>query len=145
MLVPGAAGHAAQTSPRGLAVALDWLHVASGSLWIGGLAGLVLLWATAAQARRVPTLAVVVPRFSNVALVSVAVLLGSGIGAAVLKLPIFSALWTTSYGQTIMSRWPAPRVAMAVGAGNLLLSRPRLAASREGSATLLGVLTSPRC
>jgi copper transport protein len=102
VLIPGTAGHAAQTSPRGLAVALDWLHVASGSLWVGGLAGLVLLWATLPHARRVAGLAVVVPRFSNVALVSVAVLLGSGIWASVLKLPILSALWTTSYGQTIL-------------------------------------------
>ncbi len=43
-----------------------------------------------------PCSPVVVPRFSNVAFVSVLVLLGSGIWAAVLHLPILSALWTTS-------------------------------------------------
>ncbi len=36
LLLPGSAGHAAQTSPRGISVALDWLHLATGSLWLGG-------------------------------------------------------------------------------------------------------------
>jgi copper transport protein len=148
VLIPGAAGHAAQTSPRGLAVALDWLHVASGSLWIGGLAGLVLLFATLAPARRVAGLAVVVPRFSNVALVSVAVLLGSGIWASVLHLPILSALWTTSYGEAILVKASLLAVAMGIGAVNFAVSRPRLVASRSRpevgppAATLLGILTS---
>jgi len=148
VLIPGAAGHAAQTSPRGLAVALDWLHVASGSLWIGGLAGLVLLFATLTPARRVAGLAVVVPRFSNVALVSVAVLLGSGVWAAVLHLPILSALWTTSYGQTIIVKACLLALAMGIGAVNFAVSRPRLVASRARpevgppAATLVGILTS---
>jgi copper transport protein len=148
VLIPGAAGHAAQTSPRGLAVALDWLHVGSGSLWIGGIAGLVVLFATLAPARRVAGLAVVVPRFSNVALVSVAVLLGSGIWASVLHLPILSALWTTSYGQAIIVKASLLAVAMGIGAINFAVNRPRLVASRSRpevgppAATLLGILTS---
>ena len=39
LLVPGLSGHAAQTSPRGLSVALDWVHLVAGSIWIGGLIG----------------------------------------------------------------------------------------------------------
>jgi copper transport protein len=148
VLIPGAAGHAAQTSPRGLAVALDWLHVGSGSLWVGGLAGLVILWATLAPARRVAGLAVVVPRFSNMALVSVAVLLGSGIWASVLHLPILSGLWTTAYGQAILVKASLLAVAIGFGAVNFAVNRPRLAAGRSNPAaassatSLLGILTS---
>jgi copper transport protein len=148
VLIPGAAGHAAQTAPRGLAVALDWLHVASGSLWIGGLAGLVLLYATLGRDGRVAGLGVVVPRFSNVALVSVAVLLGSGIWASVLHLPILSALWTTSYGQMIIVKSCLLAVAIGVGAFNFAVSRPRLAAGDArpavgpSAASLLAILTS---
>ncbi len=130
LVVPAAAGHAAQTSPRGLAVALDWLHVTSGSLWLGGLAGLLLIWATQPAGRRVAVLATVVPRFSNVAFCSVAVLLGSGIWAAVLHLPLLSALWTTSYGQVILLKASLLAAAMLLGAVNLVRTKPRLVAAR---------------
>ncbi len=52
LLVPGAAGHAAQTAPRGLSVALDWIHLAAGSIWLGGLIGLVVLSLSLGAARR---------------------------------------------------------------------------------------------
>ena len=74
LIVPGAAGHAAQTSPRGLTLLFDWLHLASGSVWLGGLVGLLVLWLTVSARERVAALSVFVPRFSNVALVSVVVL-----------------------------------------------------------------------
>src|SRR5213079_1866223 len=67
LLVPSLSGHAAQTTPRGLSIALDWLHLVAGSIWIGGLVGLVVLWQRLDTERRLHGLAVVVPRFSNVA------------------------------------------------------------------------------
>jgi copper transport protein len=131
LVVPAAAGHAAQTSPRGLAMTLDWLHVSSAALWIGGLAGLLLVWRAQPAPGRVATLSVVVPRFSNLAFVSVLVLLGSGIWASVLHLPILSALWTTSYGQAIMVKATLLACAMLLGAVNLLRTKPRLAAAKS--------------
>ena len=50
LVVPGAAGHAAQTAPRGLTLFFDWLHLAAGSVWFGGLVGLLVLWVTLAGA-----------------------------------------------------------------------------------------------
>ena len=73
---PGLAGHAAQTSPRGLALALDWLHLAAGSLWVGGLSGCSCSGGARRPRGASPALAVCVPRFSNVAFVSVLALLG---------------------------------------------------------------------
>ena len=130
LIIPGAAGHAAQTAPRGLALAFDWLHLLAGSIWLGGLAGLLVFWRSLPAAERVSALAVVVPRFSNVAFVSVAALLGSGIGASVLHLPILSALWTTHYGEAILVKSGLLAAATALGAVNLLGTRPRLAAAR---------------
>ena len=46
LALPGAVGHAGQTAPRGLAVLFDWLHLVAGSVWIGGLVGLLVIWAT---------------------------------------------------------------------------------------------------
>ena len=53
VLIPGLAGHAAQTAPRGASLVADWAHVAAGSLWIGGLIGLLVLWRSFPVARRV--------------------------------------------------------------------------------------------
>src|SRR6202035_479865 len=87
LIVPGAAGHAAQTSPRGLTLAFDWLHLASGTVWLGGLLGLLVLWFSLPGEKRVAALSVSVPRFSAVALGSVLVLAGSGLGEALNHLP----------------------------------------------------------
>jgi copper transport protein len=133
LLVPGIAGHAAQTAPRGLSLMFDWLHLISGSLWLGGLIGLLILWASLPAGRRVAGLAVCVPRFSNVALVSVLVLLGTGVGATIIHIPVLSALWQTSYGVAILVKVGLLAAAMLVGAVNLLRTKPRLVAAREHS------------
>lgn len=127
LLVPGAAGHAAQTSPRALALAFDWLHLAAGSLWVGGLVGLLVLWSSLPAARRTAGLVVCVPRFSNAAFVSVIVLLGSGIGAAVLHLPTLATLWQTGYGKTIIVKASLLLAAMLLASVNLLRTKPGLA------------------
>jgi len=131
LVVPGAAGHAAQTSPRGVSVMLDWVHLVAGSLWLGGLIGLLVLWGSLAAGRRVAGLSVCVPRFSNVALVSVAFLLASGTGATVIHMPILAALWETSYGKAILVKIGLLAAAMLLGAVNLLHTKPRLVAARN--------------
>jgi len=131
LVVPGAAGHAAQTAPRGVSLALDWLHLISGSIWLGGLAGLLLLAWSLPAGRRVPGLGIVVPRFSNVALVSVLVLLGTGIWATVNHMPVLSALWTTSYGKVILIKIALLALAVLLAAFNLVRTKPRLVAARR--------------
>ena len=73
LVLPGTVGHAGQTSPRAVAVLLDWLHLVSGSVWVGGLIGLLVIWRSLPAARRVAGLVVCVPRFSNTAFVAVMV------------------------------------------------------------------------
>ncbi len=145
LLGPAAAGHAAQTSPRWLALAVDWVHVSAGALWIGGLIGLLVLWRSLAAGKRVAGLAVCVPRFSNVAFVSVNVLLITGITASVLHVPTVSSLWGTSYGKAILWKAGLLFVAMLLGAANLLRTKPGLAATGDraaGAARLLRRLVS---
>jgi copper transport protein len=131
LIVPGAAGHAAQTSPRGLTLLFDWLHLASGSVWLGGLIGLLVLWWTVSPRVRVPALSVTVPRFSNVAVVSVLVLAATGVGEAIEHTPAVNALWETSYGQAILVKTGLLGGAMLIASGNLLRSRPRLIAAQR--------------
>jgi copper transport protein len=129
LLVPGLAGHAAQTSPRGLSLAFDWFHLAAGSLWVGGLIGLVVLAASLPAARRVAALVVCVPRFSNLAFVSVLVLIGAGTGAAVQHLPTFASFWQTSYGKTLLVKIGLLAAALLLASVNLLRTVPRFKAA----------------
>ena len=110
---------------------LDWVHLVSGSLWIGGLIGLLVLWRSLPVLSRVAGLVVCVPRFSNVAFFSVVFLLASGVGATVIHMPILAALWETSYGKTILVKIGLLAAAMLLGAVNLLRSKPRLVAARD--------------
>jgi len=144
LVLPGAVGHAGQTSPRGVAVLLDWLHLLSGSLWIGGLIGLLVVWRSLPATSRVAGLLVCVPRFSNVAFVSVLVLLGTGVGAAVLHLPVLDALWLTTYGKVILIKAAILLAAILIASVNLLRTKPGLSRAEvsEASARLLRRLVS---
>jgi copper transport protein len=129
-------------------VALDWLHLAAGSVWIGGLVGLLVLWRGLPAARRVPGLAVCVPRFSNTAFVSVLALIGSGVGASIIHLPTLSSLWQTSYGQALLVKIGLLSAALMLASVNLLRTKPRLASYGQrpdlgpGAAVLLRRLVS---
>jgi copper transport protein len=105
--------------------------MASGSVWLGGLIGLLVLWFATARVRRVETLADCVPRFSNVAVVSVVMLAGTGVGEAVDHMPALNALWETGYGKAILVKTGLLGLALVIASGNLLRSRPRLIAARR--------------
>ena len=143
LLVPGIAGHANTTSPRGLALAFDWVHLAAASVWIGGLAGLLVLWQSTGDRVRVAALGLVVPRFSRTALGSVLLLVGAGTGSAVLHLPTVASLWQTSYGKALVVKVALLCAALLLASGNLVRTTPRLSAYRArpdlaaGAAVLL--------
>jgi copper transport protein len=148
LVIPGSAGHAAQTSPRGLTLFFDWLHMGAGSIWLGGLIGLLVLSFTVARPQRIATLAIAVPRFSIVAFTSVVVLAATGVGEAIDHMPAVNALWDTGYGRTILIKAGLLLAALLVASGNLLRSRPGLVAAErrpelgEGAARLLRGLVS---
>jgi copper transport protein len=129
LIVPGLAGHAAQTDPRAWSLLFDWTHLLGGSLWIGGLIGLLIVWRSLPEARRVAGLAVTVPRFSNVAFVSVNAIIASGVAAAIVHLPTVSSLWQTSYGKAIIVKVVLLGGTMMLAAVNLLWTKPRLQAA----------------
>ena len=131
LIVPGLAGHAAQTSPRGLMLLFDWVHLISGSVWMGGLLGLLVIWRTAPKVQRVRVLSAVVPRFSNVALVSVILLAATGVGEAIIHMPAVNALWETGFGRALLVKAGLLIVALGLAAGNLLRTKPQLASAGE--------------
>jgi copper transport protein len=136
--VPGLAGHAAQTYPVGISLASDWVHVASVSVWIGGLIGLSVLAATTPAEDRLEVLGRVVPRFSQVALVSVLLIIASGVVSAILHLPTLGSLYQTSYGKAIIAKVLLLVLALMLATVNRTRTTPRLRAALEQSDETLG-------
>jgi copper transport protein len=137
LAVPGLAGHAAQTSPAALSLTFDWVHLVAGSLWIGGLAGLLVLLAFAGE-RRAEVLATSVPRFSKLAIASVLAVIASGVGASILHLPTLATLWQTSYGKAILVKVGLLCVALVLGGLNFARTSPRLVAAHKRKDAELG-------
>ena len=100
-------------------------------MWLGGLIGLLVLWFTLGSADRARALNVVVPRFSNVALVSVILLIASGTGSTIVHMPAINALWDTSYGVAILVKIGLLSAALVFGAINLLRTTPALVAGER--------------
>jgi copper transport protein len=95
------AGHGATTSPAWLSVGADMLHVTAMATWIGGL----IMLALAVLPRRDPDeLRDVLPRFSTVAFVAVAVLVASGTYAAFRGIGTVDAIFTTTYGLLVVAK-----------------------------------------
>jgi copper transport protein len=138
MLVPGLAGHAAQTSPAALSLAADWMHLSAAAVWLGGLVCLVVLGIRTPRADRLRILGRVVPRFSRVASVSVVVVIASGAGAAALHLPTLSSLWQTSYGKAILAKVGLLSLALVAGGINYARTTPRLRGALDRRDTALG-------
>ena len=126
---PGSAGHAAQTSPAGISVVLDWLHLITGSVWLGGLIGLLVLWASlsarGAGRRPVGRRAAVLERRLRVGVAAA----GTGTWATINHMPALDALWLTGYGVAILVKIGLLIAAMALAAFNLLRTKPRLPAA----------------
>jgi copper transport protein len=129
--VPGLAGHAAQTSPAALSLVLDWTHVTAAAIWLGGLLGVIILAARTPPGERIEILGLIVPRFSNTALVCVLLVIASGVAASIIHLPTLSSLWGTSYGQAILVKVGLLACALVAGGINYARTVPRLAAARE--------------
>ena len=135
---PGLAGHPVDDEPRRAHARARLGAPAAASIWIGGLAGLLVLAAATRAGKRVAALAVVVPRFSRAAMGSVAVLLATGIVASIVHLPTLGSLWETSYGQALIAKSVLLACALVLGAVNTLRSRPRLVAAAERRDQALG-------
>ncbi len=118
---------AAAEQNTALAVALDWLHLVSMVGWLGGLLPLVI---AISAARRMPEqavpLAALVPRFSRVALASVAVLTLTGLYSYVQNINQLSLLPTTTYGRALLIKIGLFCMLVLLGAVNLLVLSPRL-------------------
>lgn len=115
------------------AMLIDWLHFMGVSVWVGGLAGLAFLLPVSLYAispsQRWPLLGRLIPRFSSLAVMSVAVLAASGVYLAYLHVGSVDALQQTLYGRSLLIKLGLFAILIALGAFNLLIVSPALAAA----------------
>jgi copper transport protein len=136
--LPTLAGHSLDRGRPLLEPAVDFLHVAAASFWLGGLLALGL--ALTASGDRAPMLR----RFSNVAIVSVGVLAATGVIRAFAELRSLSQLWSTGYGRVLIVKTVLLAALVAIGWLNRyrLLPRLSLGGLRRNVAVELALFTA---
>jgi copper transport protein len=137
VLTIAASGHAATAEPVALAVAVDCLHLIAAGLWLGGLVQLVLL-------PRNPRPNGILARFSRVALLSTAILVGSGLWNTLEQVAPagWQALTDTTYGAVLSAKLIALVPVFGLAAGNwLLVQRGRAARPRLVQRLVMGEVT----
>jgi copper transport protein len=123
VVTPGLSGHASVSGPVSLVA--DFAHVQAAAVWTGGLAFVVVGLALAGRDRW-ELAASSVPRFSTMAVVSVAVLLVAGATNGYLQVRAWRGLWETEYGILLLVKVGLVLPLLAFGAYNNRFAVPRL-------------------
>ena len=125
---------AATAGVRSAALFSDYLHLFASAFWVGALfhlaPGVPLVLRSLPPGQRRAFLAGLVPRFSTVAGLSVAVLIVTGIFGAWAQVTVVEAL-ATPYGITLVVKVMLVALLLVLGAVNLLWVRPGLAKGTE--------------
>jgi putative copper export protein len=129
VVVHAGAGHAdAGSWPSALTVSAQVAHIAAASVWLGGLAALVLGFRGAGGAARGEA----VRRFAPIALAAVAVLFATGVLRAVDELVSWDDLLSTGYGRAVLAKLVLLALIAAIAARNRPRRRPLGAGELEG-------------
>lgn len=125
-------GHSAALGDFSFALIADWLHLTAVSFWVGGLLSIAWVitpvWRVQTQDQARAWLGVLIPRFSFVALVSVGVILITGLYASVQQIPSLDALVQTLYGESLVVKIALFLVMLALGGFHLTVTRKRIGA-----------------
>ncbi|MCA1846272.1 MAG: copper resistance protein CopC [Actinobacteria bacterium] len=107
-LAAASIGHARTESHPGLGVPSVAVHLLAVSIWVGGLAAIVALgasaWSGVPPGARNGLVRALVTRFSRLALLAVAALVATGVVNSFLDLASVSDLWDTTYGRVLSAK-----------------------------------------
>jgi len=138
-------GHTVSKGFRPLHAVVNSLHLAAGSVWVGGVVSIaVVLWMRTRNAEPLRATEMVV-RFSKTATVSLAGVVIAGGIMAFLVLDSFSELTGTEWGRILLLKTAAVGLAMSAGAYNHFRLLPALETdpeSHELQAELRGIVTA---
>jgi copper resistance protein D len=133
------AGHggAGAGADGAIEAAADALHLVAAGGWIGGLAGLATLLGLARQANDEPSFAIAAratSRFSLLGVVSVCVLLATGIVNSLFLVGSVPALMDTDYGRLLMIKIGLFAIMVAIASVNRFGLLPRFCGAERSSA-----------
>jgi copper transport protein len=123
---PAFTGHTRAATPEALVIGADVLHLAAGTLWLGGLVAIALVLGDLARGG---SGAVVLGRFSTWAAALLAVLVVAGTILAWRIAGSWDALVGSGYGDLLLVKVLAALVAVAIAAWNRYALLPRLRAA----------------
>jgi copper transport protein len=109
-----------------LAMIFDGTHLLAAAIWTGGLLSLVLVLRQTPAGDRWRLAARIVPRFSNLAVGAVAVLVLAGIASAYVEVGAWRGLWDTTYGQLVLGKAALLVPLLGLGAFNNRVAVPQL-------------------
>ena len=119
-------GHTVSRGPWIVHAAVNLVHVAAASVWVGGVFAMTLLAWMRRRRRAEIGLAEMVVRFSTIAAVSLAALSVAGLVMAWLVLDSPGDLFATSWGQVLLVKVGAVAIAAGLGGYNHFVLRPAL-------------------
>lgn len=127
------AGHTATSSPAAVAIGADAAHVTAAAVWLGGLAGLLVVVAARRRAGTSPAPAVL--RFSGVAGLTLAVVAVAGGTLGWTQVGSTRALVTTPYGQLLLAKVAIVGLVALLGGWNRYRLVPLVEHDLDGPAT----------
>jgi copper transport protein len=131
LFTPGLSGHASSGRLVPLAIPADAIHLGAVSLWLGGL---VVLVAVALRPKHIDELRRVVPRFSQLALAAVGVIVATGVFQAWRQLGSISNLRDTDYGKLLVAKLIAVGALIITAAFSREIVNRRFSAPRPAPA-----------
>jgi copper transport protein len=137
LAIVSSVSHSAAGAGAFWAAASDFVHLLAASVWIGmlGLLAWLFIWAGGALDRneRYPVLASALQRFSAVAVVSLALLLFTGVVNAVIQVERLADLVDTGYGRALLIKLLLLIPLLVVAGLNATIYRPRFVLYSEGA------------
>ncbi|MDG4782384.1 cytochrome c oxidase assembly protein [Micromonospora sp. WMMD961] len=124
VLPPAFTGHAAGAGNHQIAVTSLALHVLAATVWVGGLAALLMV-------RRSRLLADAAVRYSRLALGCFVAVTVSGAANAAVRLGAVEQLWQSRYGWLVLGKLAALLILGALGAAHRSRTLPALRAGRR--------------
>ncbi len=112
----------------------DWVHIGAASLWVGGLATMIgLVWYGAPELRRLAF-----RRFSELATVSIALVIAAGTYLSIVRLPHLRDLWAEGYGQVLLVKLGLVSCVLLWGGFHKFVIGPALDRADDGFLTRIG-------